>query len=101
MFLKDEVNGFIKEMADVMPVIVSTHNNTIGRTIKPDYVIYTEKTIQDGEPIFKVYSGSPSSKYLKSVQGEQIENYLVTINSLEAGEHAYLERREIYEILKN
>ena len=30
-----------------MPVIISTHNNTIGGSIKPDYILYTEKKIED------------------------------------------------------
>lgn len=30
-------------MAEIMPVIVYTHNNTIGSSIKPDFVLYTEK----------------------------------------------------------
>ena len=42
IFLKNEVNKFIKEMAESMPVIISTHNNTIGGSIKPDYILYTE-----------------------------------------------------------
>ena len=43
LFLKNEVNKFIKDMAENMPVIISTHNNTIGGSIKPDYILYTEK----------------------------------------------------------
>ena len=42
LFLKNEVNKFIKDMAENMPVIISTHNNTIGGSIKPDYILYTE-----------------------------------------------------------
>lgn len=101
IFLKQEVNKFIKDMAELMPVVVSTHNNTIGRSIKPDYVLYTEKTIVDGAPQFTVYSGSPASLTLCSVDGKVIENYTTTLNSLEAGEEAYNERKTIYETLKN
>lgn len=101
IFLKNEVNKFIKEMAEMMPVVVSTHNNTIGSSIKPDYVLYTKKSIVDNKPVFDVYSGLPTSPKLMDVDGNDVENYNITLDSLEAGEEAYNERREIYETLKN
>lgn len=101
IFLKNEVNKFIKEMAENMPVIISTHNNTIGGSIKPDYILYTEKKIIGGEPEFYTYSGFPGSKTLTDVNGNKIVNYDITLDSLEAGEEAYTERKGIYETLKN
>lgn len=101
IFLKNEVNKFIKEMAENMPVIISTHNNTIGGSIKPDYILYTEKKIEADGPHFNIYSGYPTAKALKDVDGKAIENYEITLNSLEAGELAYSERKDIYETLKN
>ena len=101
LFLKNEVNKFIKEMAENMPVIISTHNNTIGGSIKPDYILYTEKKIEANGTNFNIYSGYPTARILKDVKGNTIENYEITLNSLEAGEHAYSERKDIYETLKN
>lgn len=101
IFLKNEVNKFIKEMSEMMPVIVSTHNNTIGSSIKPNYILYTEKSIVDNKPVFAVYSGFPTSPKLKDTNGNEVENYNITLDSLEAGEEAYKERKEIYETLKN
>lgn len=101
IFLKNEVNKFIKEMAKCMPVIISTHNNTIGGSIKPDYILYTEKKMETEGPHFNIYSGYPTAKALKDVEGNSIENYEITLNSLEAGEQAYSERKDIYETLKN
>lgn len=101
LFLKNEVNRFIKEMAENMPVIISTHNNTIGGSIKPDYVLYTEKKYDIDGTTFNIYSGYPTAKSLKDVNGNTIENYQITLNSLEAGEIAYTERKNIYETLKN
>ena len=51
--------------------------------------------------IFNIYSGYPTAKALKDVDGNAIENYEITLNSLEAGEQAYTERKDIYETLKN
>lgn len=101
IFLKDEVNTLIKEMSKTMPVVVSTHNSTIGGSIKPDYIIYTEKKIDNGTIAYRVYEGPPESKWLKTPNGEMIENYTITMNSLEAGENAYNKRKEGYELLKN
>ncbi|MCE8193089.1 phosphotransferase [Porphyromonas gingivalis] len=101
IFLKNEVNKFIKEMAENMPVIISTHNNTIGSSIKPDYILYTEKKMEADGAHFKIYSGYPTAKELRDVDGNTIENYEITLNSLEAGEQAYSERKDIYETLKN
>ena len=100
LFLKNEVNKFIKEMAENMPVIISTHNNTIGGSIKPDYILYTEKKMEANGTNFNIYSGYPTAKTLRDVKGNTIENYKITLNSLEAGEHAYSERKDIYETLK-
>ena len=76
-------------------------NNTIGGSIKPDYILYTEKKIEADGPHFSIYSGYPGAKMLSDVHGNKIENYEITLNSLEAGELAYSERRGIYETLKS
>lgn len=102
VFLKRDINRFIKEMANEMPVVVSTHNNTIGGSIKPDYILYTNKEHEDdGTEKFVLYSGHPTDKKLRSVEGKEIDNYQITISSLEAGEDAYNERNSIYEALKD
>lgn len=101
IFLKEEVNTLIKEMSQTMPVIVSTHNSTIGGSIKPDYILYTEKSVVDGYVVYKVYEGRPDSKLLKTPSGDSINNYIITMNSLEAGEAAYNNRKQGYDLLKN
>ena len=42
MFLKKDINNFLKGISEEMPVVISTHNNTIGGSISPDYILYTE-----------------------------------------------------------
>lgn len=101
IFLKKQVNTLIKEMAQLMPVVVSTHNNTIGSSIKPDFILYTEKAIVDGKPEFRLYSGHPGDKDLTTIDGRKVKNYTITLDSLEAGEDAYIERKHSYEILEN
>jgi ABC-type histidine transport system ATPase subunit len=101
IFLKDDVNTLLKDLAEEMPVVVVTHNNTIGGSIHPNYVIYTEKTIVDEKPVFRIYYGYPTDKTLKSKTGKEIENYAIQLDSLEAGQTAYIERNKTYENLKN
>lgn len=101
IFLKDDVNQMLKDFAREMPVVVVTHNSTIGASISPDYLIYTKKEYTDGQKMFKIYYGSPTDKKLKNKDGESIPNFNIQMDSLEAGEDAYINRREGYENLKN
>ncbi|MDD9727280.1 histidinol-phosphatase [Roseovarius sp. SK2] len=100
-FLKDDVNTLIKEMAKKMPVVVVTHNNTVGMTIKPDYLLFTRKAIEGGEVVWRAYSGYPTSKKLTSPDGTEVDTLDIVLGSLEAGSEAYDERRQSYESLKD
>lgn len=102
IFLKNDVNELIKEISKEIPVIVVTHNNTIGASIKPDYLLYTQKIVNEGGVEYKVYCGNPTSKILKNSNGEEIQNLDILFNCLEAGQEAYYERKNrAYEILKD
>lgn len=102
LFLKDGVNNLLKEVSKQIPVIIATHNNTIGASVHPDYLIYTFKEItEDGTPKYHLYSGNPSSKELKDLDGATISRREVVLDCLEAGEPAYIERRTSYEIFNN
>lgn len=101
IFLSSDVNQTIKEIAKNMPVVIVTHNNTVGASIKPDYLIYTERTIVEKTPVYKVYSGRATDKYLTTVNGDSISNKEVTMRYLEAGEVEYIERKNIYEKLED
>ena len=100
-FLKDDVNALIKEIAKKMPVVVVTHNNTVGMTIKPDYLLCTRKEVEDGEVVWRTYSGYPSSKRLRSPDGAEVGTLDVVLGNLEAGSDAYIERRQSYENLED
>lgn len=102
LFLRKEINSLIKDMSLLMPVIVVTHNSTVGASIKPNYVAITEKTVNSGIIEYRIYTGYPSDKELKCTDGKKIKNYDAILNCLEAGEDAYSERKNhTYEILKN
>ena len=101
LFLKKEVNEQIRQISKTVPVIIVTHNNTMGASIKPDFILYTQKVIRNGNAIYKIFSGNPADIILKTVDGEEINNYNIMLNCLEAGDLAYLERKQSYENLKN
>lgn len=101
LFLKNEVNEQIKAISKSVPVVIVTHNNTVGASIKPDYILYTKKDIIDKKPVFKIFAGYPSDKTLKTIDGEETNNYNIMLNCLEAGDLAYKQRGQSYDILKN
>mgnify|MGYP003655084635 CR=1 FL=1 len=102
IFLKNEVNELIKEISKEIPVIVVTHNNTIGASIQPDHILYTQKEIVNDEVNYDVYFGHPMNKTLKNTKGKEIQNLEILLNCLEAGEETYYQRKlKAYEILKN
>jgi hypothetical protein len=101
LFLKGEANQMLKEISKTMPVVVVTHNSTVGASINADYIMYTSKEIEGDEIVYRRYSGYPSDKELCSVDGKTINNFQVTMNTLEAGEEAYVDRRGGYESIKN
>ncbi|MFH6964692.1 histidinol-phosphatase [Flavobacterium plurextorum] len=102
IFLKNEVNELIKEISKEIPVIVVTHNSTIGASIKPDYLLYTQKLLVGDKLEYKIYFGHPTNKTLKNANGEEIQNVDILFDCLEAGQEAYYERKDrTYEIFKN
>lgn len=101
IFLKNQVNKMIKDISQKIPVILVTHNNTVGASIKPDFIVYTKRNIENGKPQYEHYSGLATSKELKNSAGKTIKNIDVTLDCLEAGEDAYEERKFDYEILRD
>ena len=55
IFLKSEVNELIKEISKEIPVIVVTHNSTIGASINPNHLVFTQKTVNAGNVDYKVF----------------------------------------------
>lgn len=102
LFLKKEINTLIKDISALMPVVVVTHNSTVGASIKPNYIAITQKSIIDKDFLYRVFTGYPSDKELTCLDGAKIKNYDTILNCLEAGIDAYTERKtQTYEILKD
>ncbi len=103
MFLNSDVNQIIREISESMPVVVVTHNSTVGASVGADYLLYASKKIEiEGvNVIYKLYSGYPTDRRLTSIDGETISNHEMLLNSLEAGCDAYDDRRQGYEVIKD
>lgn len=100
LFLKDGVDALLKDISKKTPVVIVTHNNTIGASVHPDYLIYTQKDVlENGTVKYRVFSGYPTDSELIDLEGEKLSRKEVLLNCLEAGELAYNERKKSYEIL--
>lgn len=101
LFLRSDVNQLLKAISGLMPVVIVTHNSTVGASIEADYLLYTKKDVEGGRVVYRIYSGYPADKYLISADGRKMDNYRIMMDSLEAGSDAYDKRRQGYEGLKN
>ena len=101
LFLKSDVNQILKDISLFMPVVIVTHNNTVGASIGADYILYAKKEMDNGAPQYRLYSGRPSDKTLNAIGGGAIDTHAVLMNSLEAGIEAYEGRKTRYENIKN
>ncbi len=101
LFLRSDVNEIIQEISTTMPVVVVTHNSTVGASIGAHYFLYAKKTVEDGKVTYRLYSGHPTDLVLASLDGRTISNHEITLNSLEAGAEIYHHRRRGYEAIEN
>ena len=101
LFLKSDVNQLISEISKSMPVVVVTHNNTVGASIDANYILYASKEKEDGKVVYKLYSGYPTDHILRSLDGTSIGNHEILLNSLEAGYDTYKDRRQKYEAIED
>ena len=92
-FLNKEVCTLINRIADRATVFLVTHNNTLGISIHPNWIIYTEKKPAGG---YEIYSGPLSAETLRSTTGETVSRPVNLLNILEAGIDTYEDRREYY-----
>jgi ABC-type dipeptide/oligopeptide/nickel transport system ATPase component len=101
LFLKSDVNKILKHISQFMPVVIVTHNSTVGASIGADYILYAKKEVENGGIKYRIYSGYPSDKAIYSTDGKTISNHEVVMNSLEAGSDAYRGRQKQYETIEN
>ena len=102
LFLKSDVNQLLKGISATMPVVVVTHNSTVGASVGADYVLYTKKEFDDERRVvYRIYSGYPTDKSLASLDGREVGSHEIVMDALEAGAVAYESRRQGYEAIKD
>ena len=83
----------------------SSHDSKQGAVVSRRYdllcgVLYAcKEVLSDGKLEYHLYSGYPSSEDLVDLKGNHISRKSVLLDCLEAGEAAYMDRRNSYEIL--
>ena len=80
IFLKERVNRIIKEISQSMPVVIVTHNSTVGASIHPDFVIHTVRTVDGREAHYDIFFGEPGNKELINCNGLTISNLEAIMN---------------------
>jgi len=101
VFLRARVNEIVKSISRTMPVVVVTHNNTVGASSGADFLLHTRKESEGGEVRFHLYSGYPTDKTLSTVDGRTVSTHDVLMESLEAGSAAYTSRKRTYEATRD
>lgn len=101
IYLRENITSLLKNLSQKSTIFLVTHNNTLGVSLMPDCIIYTEKKVEQGSAVFNVYTGSITSPHLTSMNGNQVPCYDRLLATMEAGKVAYDERAAIYESLKN
>jgi hypothetical protein len=101
LFLKSDVCKLLKAISETMPVVVVTHNSTVGASVGADYLLFARKEIEKGDVAYRIYSGHPTDKSLSTVDGKSVGSHETMMDSLEAGAEAYENRRQGYEAIKN
>lgn len=97
-FIKDKIIATLKNISTRIPVIVATHNNSIGASMNPDRLIYAMSEEGGGH---KLFSGTLTSDALTATDGESLPIKTTILDALEAGSELYDKRRTIYENLKD
>jgi hypothetical protein len=84
-----------------MIVTLKTQKKTTSTSNTAHYMHYTKKQIENGQTVYRIYSGYPSDRTLFSVDGKSVSCHEITMDSLEAGVVTYEDRRRGYEALKD
>lgn len=96
-FLSGPIIEELKRIAQSSTIFISTHNNVLGVSIKPDGIVYT--CVDDGNHC--VFTGDASSDVLVASNGMQRKRSETLLELMEAGETAYKDRRPYYGIANN
>lgn len=100
-FLNEDIVRYIHQISECATVFISTHNNNLGVSLQPNRYIFHTVDLINGQTVFNIYSGSAQDKNLRTDKGKTIPLRKVLLDTMEAGEKAYKERKNIYENIED
>lgn len=96
-FLNQEIIKKIKLISHEAIVFISTHNNNLGVSLKPDYYIYHKVKVENDNVVYEHFCGQSTGEYLVDKSKEKISIHDALMETMEAGDPAYIERKNKYE----
>lgn len=100
-FLNGDIVRYIHQISECATVFISTHNNNLGVSLQPNRYIFHTVDLINGQTVFNIYSGSAQDENLRTDKGKTIPLRKVLLDTMEAGEKAYKERKNIYENIED
>lgn len=100
-FLNHEINKLLNIIAKKCTVFISTHNNNLGVSLKPDFYIYHQVKTENGDYVYERYFGKSTEESLIDKNGNKVKLAEMLMNTMEANKKAYLERGQKYENFNN
>lgn len=96
-FIGEEIIEQLKSLAEDTTVFVVTHNNTIGASMNPDCLLYTEQSRDK----YRTYVGSLTSEKMVAFDGQSVYTSTTIMSALESSNKYYNQRKELYGIIKD
>lgn len=96
-FIGEEIIEQLKSLAEDTTVFVVTHNNTIGASMNPDCLLYTEQSRDK----YRTYVGSPTSEKMVAFDGQSVYTSNTILSALESSNKYYNQRKKLYGIIKD
>ena len=100
-FLNKRIVEVLHDISKTCTVFISTHNNNLGVSLKPDYYIYHKKSKDSYGIHYQRFCGKSSDKYLIDHSSNKIKLSDILIETMEASPEAYKERNKKYEGTEN
>lgn len=96
-FIGEEIIKQLKSLAEDTTVFVVTHNNTIGVSMNPDCILYTEQSRNK----YRTYIGSLTSREMIASDGQSVYTSNTIMSALESSSEYYNKRKELYGIIED
>lgn len=100
-FLNKKIVEIIHDISKTCTVFISTHNNNLGVSLKPDYYIYHSKSKTVSGTIYRRFCGKSSDEFLTDYNSNTVKLSDILIETMEASSDAYKERNKKYEGFEN